>query len=67
LPVLPPSHQLLGSLATACDACSELETRDALRIAAGRLGASDVVGVRCLAWGPGFQCAGSAAVPEHPP
>jgi hypothetical protein len=62
LPTLPPSHRVVGSFSTECVACSELETRDALRVAAGRLGASDVVGVRCVPWGPGFQCAGSAAV-----
>lgn len=61
LPELPPSHRLVGSFMTACDECDELQTRDALRIAAARLGASDVVGVRCIPWGSGFQCAGSAA------
>jgi hypothetical protein len=62
LATLPPSHRVVGSFSTECVECSELETRDALRVAAGRLGASDVVGVRCVPWGPGFQCAGSAAV-----
>jgi hypothetical protein len=62
LPTLPPSHRVVGSFSTACVECSELETRDALRVAAGRLGASGVVGVRCVPWGPGFQCAGAASV-----
>lgn len=67
LPVLLPSHRVVGSFQTACDECSELETRDALRLAAARLGASDVIGVRCYAWGPGYHCMGTAAVTEVEP
>lgn len=67
LPSLPPSHFVLGTFVTECEECSELETRDALRLAAGSLGASDVVGVRCQPFGTGgysvvgYRCLGSAA------
>lgn len=62
-PLLPPSHRVIGSFSTFCDVCSELETRDALRLAAASLGASDIVGVRCVPWESGFRCAGAAARP----
>jgi hypothetical protein len=47
---LPVSHRELGTLTTRCDAdeCQLRELRQALRIAAGGLGASDLVGVRCF-------------------
>lgn len=64
LPVLPPSHRLIGSFSTSCEECSQLEARDAVRIAAAGLGASDLVGVRCLVWGAGYRCVGSAAEVE---
>ena len=67
IPLLPPSHVVAATLATACTQCSELEARDALRIAAARSGASDVVGVRCFQWGPGYRCAGSAAMTQVVP
>jgi hypothetical protein len=58
---LGPGQLELGNLETRCDACAELSARDALRIAAGRLGASDVVGVRCVSQGAGQRCLGVAA------
>lgn len=63
--LLSPAQLAVGNLETSCEDCSELSARDALRIAAGRLGASDVVGVRCLASGTGQRCLGEAAVAER--
>jgi hypothetical protein len=63
--VRSPAHVTVGTLETRCDECSELSARDALRIAAGRLGASDVVGVRCVSEGSEQRCLGEAAVWEN--
>jgi hypothetical protein len=66
LPVLPASHRVVGSLEARCDAaCPELAVRDGLRLAAGRLGVDDVVGVRCFPWAGGHRCLGTAAVAER--
>lgn len=62
---LGPAQMLVGNLEIRCEACGELSARDALRIAAGRLGASDVVGVRCVSQGDGQRCLGEAAVWER--
>jgi hypothetical protein len=62
---LSPAQISVGNLEIRCEACSELSARDALRIAAGRLGASDVVGVRCVSEGEGQRCLGEAAVWER--
>lgn len=65
LPALPASHRTLGTLTTLCGAeCPELAVRDALRIAATRLGLEDVVGVRCLPWRDGYRCTARGAVSE---
>ncbi len=63
-PLSSPSHIVLGELEATCSGCSEALTRDALRAAAGRLGASDVVGVRCASDGRGYRCLGQAAAPQ---
>jgi hypothetical protein len=66
LPVLPPSHRVVGSLEARCEAaCPELAVRDGLRIAAGRLGLEEVVAVRCFGWSGGHRCLGTAAVAER--
>lgn len=62
---LSPAQLALGNLETRCEACSELSARDALRIAAGRLGAADVVGVRCVSQGAGQRCLAVATVWER--
>jgi hypothetical protein len=60
---LPVSHRELGTLTTRCDAdeCVPRELRQALRIAAGGLGASDLVGVRCFARGGERECVAELA------
>lgn len=62
---LPPSHDALGTLRTACERdCSEAAMRASVRVAAGRLGGSDVVGVRCVPRGGGYRCVGTLAAPR---
>lgn len=62
----PPSHVVVGTLATECEVgCEELDARDALRIAAGRLGVTDVAQVRCFRWGDGYRCTGRALLAEN--
>lgn len=61
---LPASHLVLGSVKTKCRAgCSEDAMRASLRVVAARLGATDVVGVRCLSSNPGWHCTGTLALP----
>jgi hypothetical protein len=63
--LLSPPQVAVGNLETHCEDCSELAARDALRIAAGRVGASHVLGVRCLPTGPGQHCIAEIAVAER--
>lgn len=66
LPALPPSHRVVGSFEVRCaKPCSEALLRDGLRVAAGRLGMEDVVGVRCFVWEDGTRCLGAGAVAER--
>lgn len=66
LPVMPVSHQALGDLATTCaDGCDERALRYGVLIAAARLGAPDVVGVRCFTHGSSNSCIGTLAAPER--
>jgi len=60
---LPVSHRELGTLTTRCDAdeCELRELRHALRVAAGGLGASDLVGVRCFGRGDARECVADLA------
>lgn len=60
---LPVSHRELGTMTTRCDAdeCQLEELRQALRIAAGGLGASDLVGVRCFGREGGRECVADLA------
>jgi hypothetical protein len=59
---LPPSHRPLGTVVSECPrGCTEGEMRASLRVAAGRLGASDVVGPRCVPSGAGWHCVGTLA------
>jgi hypothetical protein len=68
LAVLPPSHLLLGDVVTRCrTGCALENVRAGVRIAAGRMGATDVVDVRCIAKGAGYLCSGSAAAYEVDP
>lgn len=65
LPAMPVTHLELGEIVSRCEAgCSERGARHAVRVAAGRVGASDAVGVRCVGQGAGWICVGTAAGPE---
>jgi hypothetical protein len=63
---LPVSHLELGTLTTRCDEddCELRELHQALRIAAGGLGASDLVGIRCATRRGERQCLATLAAPE---
>jgi hypothetical protein len=63
---LPLSHVELGILRTRCDAgeCALAELRHALRVAAGGLGASDVVGARCATLDEESWCVAEVAVAQ---
>jgi len=68
LSVLPVTHRVLGDLMTRCErACSFGDLRFALYAAAGRLGATEVVGVRCFVEPAGSACVATAAAPEQNP
>jgi hypothetical protein len=65
LPAVPVSHVPLGLLTSHCAReCSVDAVRAALRVAAGRLGASDVAEIECVEHPPGITCVGTAAQPE---
>lgn len=65
LPELPLSHRSLGDLVASCAAgCDERALRYGVLLAAGRLGAPDVVSVRCYSAGSGNACVGTLAAPE---
>jgi hypothetical protein len=63
---LPVSHRALGTLTTRCDEdeCELRELRHGLRVAAGGLGASDLVGVRCFGRNDVRECVASVAAAE---
>jgi len=66
LPFMPLSHTSLGDLAAHCeDGCDERALRYGVLIAAGRLGAPDVVQVRCFQAARGNSCVGTLAAPER--
>ena len=66
LPELPLSHRSLGDLVASCaGGCDERALRYGVLIAAGRLGAPDVVSVRCYSAGSGEACVGTLAAPER--
>ena len=61
---LPPSHQAVGTVVTSCEVgCSVDAMRASVRVVAGRLGAGDVVGVRCVPRGEAWSCVGRVALP----
>jgi len=65
LSLMPVSHIRLGDLSASCkDGCDERALRYGVLIAAGRLGAPDVVGVRCFRSARGNSCVGTLAAPE---
>ena len=66
LSLMPLSHVRLGDLAAHCaDGCDERALRFGVLIAAGRLGAPDVVGIRCFRAARGNSCVGTLAAPER--
>ena len=68
LAIFPVSHLPLGDLVARCsEGCRAESVRASVRIAAGRLGATDVVGVRCVEKGRGYLCTGTAAAHEVDP
>jgi hypothetical protein len=65
LSLMPLSHRRLGDLVASCkEGCDERALRYGVLIAAGRLGAPDVVGVRCFRSVRGSSCVGTLAAPE---
>lgn len=63
-PELPASHQAVGTVLASCDAGCTLEAmRASVRVVAGRLGAGDVAGVRCVPHGEGWSCVGRVLAP----
>ena len=58
-PELPASHRAVGTVITSCEEGCTLEAmRASVRVVAGRLGAADVAGVRCVPRGEGWSCVG---------
>jgi hypothetical protein len=59
----------LGTLRARCkvDDCDADQAREGLRVAAGGLGASDLVGVRCFALDGDVQCVATLAATERDP
>jgi hypothetical protein len=63
---MPIADQPLGDLVASCeDGCDERALRHGVLVAAGRLGAPDVVAVRCFSVGAGNSCVGTLAAPER--
>jgi len=66
LPRLPLTDAALGELVASCDGeCEERALRYGVLVAAGRLGAPDVVAVRCFRSGSRQSCVGTLAAPER--
>lgn len=55
-PLPLPSHLPLGCVRVRCEECSEGDAREALHVAAARLGAADVVGSHCRAFADYAEC-----------
>ena len=68
LAVLPPSDILMGDIVARCkNDCDRAAVRYAVRAAAARIGATDIVGIVCVAKHSGILCTGKAARPESDP
>jgi hypothetical protein len=67
--LLPVSHVELGSIRARCEpeACAARDLRVALRVAAGGLGVSDLVGVSCVTLDGERQCLATLAASELDP
>jgi hypothetical protein len=67
-PRLPAGHVVMGEVVAHCRrGCSEDATRDAVRVTAGRMGATDAVAVHCDRRAHGWLCMGQAATYAVPP
>lgn len=66
---LPVGHVELGVMRAHCDesACDDAQARAGLRLAAGGLGVSDLVGVRCFALEGERACVATLAESERDP
>jgi hypothetical protein len=66
LSLMPLADHPLGDLQARCaGGCDERALRRSVLIAAARLGAPDVVAVRCFDLGDGNSCIGTLAAPER--
>lgn len=67
-PLFPVGNKKLGDIVTRCeDHCTKEGARVGLMAAAGRMGASDVVDLSCVAEGEGYSCSAIATAPEVDP
>ena len=65
LAFVPPGRVVVGDIVAKCSAdCGRDAVRHGVRAAAGRVGATDVVGVACVRREHGFLCTGQATRPE---
>jgi hypothetical protein len=65
---LPVGRVPLGDVTACCRrGCSLDSVREGVRVAAGRIGASDVVSIHCIQRNDGWMCAGTAATFEVNP
>lgn len=65
LAFVPPGRVVVGDIVARGDTeCSRPAVRHAIRAAAGRVGATDVVGIACVRRQHGFVCTGRATRPE---
>ena len=66
LAVVPPGRVVMGDIVARCkDDCGRSIVRHAVRAAAGRVGATEVVGIACVRREEGWLCTGRAARPER--
>ncbi|HEX4337755.1 MAG TPA: hypothetical protein VH062_17710 [Polyangiaceae bacterium] len=66
LAVVQPGRVVVGDIvASGEDDCGKAVVRHAVRAAAGRVGATDVVGVACVQQDSGWLCTGRATRPER--
>ncbi len=65
---MPVSHVRIGDVITECDEdCNRAAVRHGVLVAAGRFGATDVIGVRCAERAGGYFCTGTATSYEIDP
>jgi len=63
---MPIADRPLGDLVASCETgCDERALRRGVLVAAGRLGAPDVIAVRCFGSASGTSCVGTLAAPER--